>query len=252
KATEKAVLDEASAQAERLVEDEPDMPLLLLGGAGWHKGVVGLVASRLTERHRLPSIVIGWDDDGLGVGSARSIPGVDVGTAISRALESGLLVKGGGHAMAAGLTVTRDAVSELTAFLGRQLRDDVRRAAERNTLSIDAAVMASGITPMLMEQIEKAGPFGNSNPQPRIALAAHRCSFAKLAGTDHVRCTLSGTDGGRVDAVAFRSAETELGRALLDRAGKPLHIAGHLRRDNWQGRERLQLVIEDAAIPARG
>ncbi|MEC9368923.1 MAG: single-stranded-DNA-specific exonuclease RecJ [Pseudomonadota bacterium] len=251
KATEKVILEEAAAQAERLLDTEPDAPFLLLAGEDWHKGVLGLVASRLTEAHRLPSVVIGWDQTGLGVGSARSIAGVDIGSAISQALDSGHLVKGGGHAMAAGLTIARVALADFSEFMRERLRPQVAGAAERDVLAIDGAVMASGATVRLLKELERAGPFGSGNPQPRVAIAAHRVSYAKVVGTDHVRCTLAGSDGGKLNAVAFRAAESQLGRALLERSGQALHVAGHLRRDRWQGRERIELVIEDAAIPAR-
>ena len=249
KAIEAATLEEAMALADQAVSDAPETPLIAVASPEWHKGLIGLVASRLAERFARPALVVTWQDGAAGTGSARSVAGVDIGTAVRAAEAQGLLVKGGGHKMAAGLTVARDRFEDLRSFLETQLAPSVAAAESERELAIDGALMPAGATPELMAQLDKAGPYGNGNPAPRFAFAAHRCTFAKVVGDAHVRCTLSGGDGGRLQAIAFRSAETEVGRLLLDSGATPLHVAGHLTRNHWGGRETIELVIEDVADP---
>jgi single-stranded-DNA-specific exonuclease len=249
KAIEARMLEEAVAHAERLVEADADIPLLLIAGEGWHKGVVGLVASRLTERFRRPACVIAWEENGFGTGSLRSIAGVDIGAAVREAVEAGHLVKGGGHAMAAGLTVARGCFEALEAFLRTRLVVASTTARAAVTLAIDGALTPGAVTDEFLELIERAGPYGQGNPQPRFAFPAHRVKFAKVVGGAHVRCVLEAGDGSRLDAVAFRAADQPLGAALLSSNGLPLHVAGNLRRDTWGGRDRRELLIEDVADP---
>jgi single-stranded-DNA-specific exonuclease len=174
---------------------------------------------------------------------------VDIGAAIRAAVQAGHLSKGGGHAMAAGLMVARDRLDALRAFLRERLIDTARVARLGRALDIDGALTPASVTDELMALIERAGPFGQGNPEPRFAFPAQRVKFAKVVGDAHVRCVLEGGDGARLDAVAFRSAGQPVGAALLSSAGLPLHIAGHLRRDTWNGRDRRELVIEDVADP---
>jgi single-stranded-DNA-specific exonuclease len=254
KAIETAMLDEAMALADHCLEANPDVPILIVASENFHKGVVGLVASRLVEKFGRPACVIAWEravlgDRGEGTGSLRSIAGVDIGTAIRAAVLAGLLSKGGGHTMAAGLTVARDRLDALRAFLCERLAGATRTARLGRALDIDGALTPVSVTDELMALIERAGPFGQGNPEPRFAFPAQRVKFAKVVGEAHVRCVLEGGDGARLDAVAFRSAGQPLGAALLSSAGLPLHIAGHLRRDTWNGRDRRELVIEDVADP---
>jgi single-stranded-DNA-specific exonuclease len=251
KAIEARMLEEAVALADQLVEKDPDMPLLLVGAEGWHKGVVGLIASRLSERFHRPSCAIAWGDNGEGTGSLRSIDGVDIGAAVRAAVAAGLIKKGGGHAMAAGLTLTRDRHEVLRAFMHRQLASTTEQVRAAAALDIDGALTPGSVTDELMALLESAGPYGQGNPQPRFAFPAHRVKFAKVVGEAHVRCVLEAGDGSRLDAVAFRAADQPLGAALLGSAGLPLHVAGHLRRDTWNGRNRRELVIEDVADPRR-
>ena len=254
KAIETAMLDEAMALADHCVEADPEAPVLIVASAQFHKGVVGLVASRLAERFGRPACVIAWEpapakagERNEGTGSLRSIAGVDIGAAVRAAALAGHLAKGGGHAMAAGLTVARDRLGGLAAFLNERLADAVRAARLSRALDIDAALSPGDVTDELMALIERAGPFGHGNPEPRFALPAQRVKFAKVVGNAHVRCVLEGGDGARLDAVAFRAADQPVGAALLSSAGLPLHIAGHLRRDTWNGRDKRELVIEDVA-----
>jgi single-stranded-DNA-specific exonuclease len=252
KAIEAQMLEEAAAGAERLMEADADIPLLLISGDGWHKGVVGLVASRLTERFHRPSCVIAWDEAGHGTGSLRSIDGVDIGAAVRAAVAAGHLTKGGGHAMAAGLSLARERLEALEAFLRGQLSQASRAVRAAAALAIDGALTPAAVTDDLLDLLDKAGPYGQGHPQPRFAFPAHRIRFAKIVGEAHVRCVLEAGDGSKLDAVAFRAARQPVGTALLAAtSGLPLHVAGHLRRDTWNGREKRELVIEDVADPRR-
>lgn len=249
KAIEALMLEEAVAKAEHQLEADADLPVLLVAGDGWHKGVVGLVASRLTERFRRPSCVIAWEEAGVGTGSLRSIAGVDIGTAVREAVEAGHLLKGGGHAMAAGLTMARSQLEPLEAFLRRRLAATTTTARAALSLAIDGVLTPAAVTDEFLALVERAGPYGQGNPQPRFAFPAHRVKFAKILGGAHVRCVLEAGDGSRLDAVAFRAADQPVGALLLSSAGMPLHIAGNLRRDTWGGRDRRELMIEDVADP---
>jgi single-stranded-DNA-specific exonuclease len=251
KAIETRMLDEAMAHADHLIESDPRLPLLIVASEEFHKGVVGLVASRLVERFQRPACVIAWDGKDEGTGSLRSIAGVDIGAAVRAAVAEGHLKKGGGHAMAGGLTVARDRLPALSAFLCERLAGKTGAARSAIALAIDGAMTPAGVTDEFMALIERAGPYGQGNPEPRFAFPAHRVKFAKVVGTAHVRCTLEAGDGSRLDAVAFRAADQPIGAALLASAGLPLHFVGHLRRDTWNGRDRRELVIEDVADPRR-
>lgn len=241
--------EEALAQAEAMFETRPEAAVVVVQGEGWHKGLVGLVAAKLTERFTRPSLVIAWDKDGLGSGSARSIQGVDLGAAIRAAHSEGLLERGGGHAMAAGFTLRRDMAETFCDYMDDILGDAVARAASAPELRFDAALMASSATLELLDELEKAGPFGAGNPQPRFAFASHRCRYPKIVGDKHVRCTLAASDGSKLSAIAFNSAGTELGDMLLSSDGALLHFSGHLRRSDWGGRQKTELHIDDAARP---
>ena len=252
KAIEAAMLEAALADAEREIEADPELPILIAGSPEWHKGLVGLVASRLTDRFQRPSLVIAWASPEEGTGSLRSIAGVDIGAAVREAAASGLLVKGGGHAMAAGLTVRAEKLEELQAFLKDRLRQRV--AAERVAagLDIDGALTPRSATNDLIDLLEKAGPYGQGNPMPRFVFPAHRVRSARIMGETHIRCLIEAGDGARLEAVAFRAVGSALGDLLLGNVnGLPLHFAGQLRRDTWGGRDRIELTIEDVADPRR-
>jgi single-stranded-DNA-specific exonuclease len=256
KTIETAALEEAMAIADQQVEAEPDRAIVIVGSDQWHKGIVGLVASRLVERFRRPACVIAWDKTGdgtpgEGTGSLRSVAGVDLGAAVRAAVGEGLLVKGGGHAMAAGLTVKRECLAALDKFLSAELAAAASGARSEPTLDIDAALMASGATADIVNLLDRAGPYGQGNAQPRFVFPAHRVKFAKIVGEAHVRVVLEGGDGGRLEAIAFRAAGQPLGDALMSAGGLPLHVAGHLRRDTWGGREKIELQIDDVADPRK-
>ena len=256
KAIETQMLEEAMAEADRRVTDLPDLPIVIVGSETWHKGVVGLVASRLVERFGRPSCVIAWEKQAgsgalVGTGSLRSVAGVDIGAAVRAAVADGLLVKGGGHAMAAGLTVARERLPRLEACLCGELAATAQAARARAGLEIDGALVPSGVNDALMDLIEQAGPYGQGNPQPRFAFPAVRVKFAKAVGEAHLRCVLEAADGSRLEGVAFRAVGQPLGEVLQNAGGMPVHVAGTLKRDTWGGREKIELTIEDAADPRR-
>ncbi|MEX1147398.1 MAG: DHHA1 domain-containing protein, partial [Sphingomonadales bacterium] len=201
---------------------------------------------RLKERYGRPAFVIALDGD-VGKGSARSVSGVDLGAAVTAARQAGLLVNGGGHKMAAGLTVERARIPDLEAFLTDRLSGPVAAAREGMALMLDGALTAGAVTPDLVAVLEQAGPYGAGNPQPRFALSRLQVRFADVVGTNHVRCTLEGGDGRRIKAVAFRAADNPLGQLLLSRGGQGVHVAGTVRINRWNGRESAELHIEDAA-----
>jgi single-stranded-DNA-specific exonuclease len=243
---ERAAVEEASAIAEAEIGSGEGPAVLVVGSEGWHPGVVGLVAARLREQFCRPAFAIAWNGD-TGTGSGRSVADVDIGAAVRAAVESGVLTKGGGHAMAAGVTVQRDRIGDLRAFLEARLAPAVRAAEPDTLLEIDGALSGSGATTALIEEIERAGPFGNGNPPPVFALPAHRVVFADRAGAGHVRASLASAAGGSLSAIAFRAADRPLGQALIAARGKPLHVAGTLCLDHWGGAVRPQLRILDAA-----
>jgi len=243
RAIEAGVLDEAIAASVACA----NAPVAIVAGEGWHPGVIGIVAGRLKEKLHRPAIVIAVDGEGVGKGSGRSISGVDLGAAILAAKETGLLVAGGGHAMAAGLTVAKDGIDALGAFLNERLAADVERASGDKSLLIDAVLAPRGINPLWCEAIESAGPYGAGWPAPRVATGPVRIVESGIVGTDHVRLIVSGDDGARFKAIAFRSAGTELGQTLLNARGRKLWLAGRAKRDDWGSRPAAELHLEDAA-----
>ncbi len=251
RAIEREVLDQAITRIEGLYgPDAKVLPsALLVESEGWHVGVIGIVASRLVERYARPVFVIGMDG-ALGKGSGRSVRGVDLGAAVIAARQAGLLVNGGGHAMAAGLTVARDSLPELTRFLDERIAPQLGAAPPVRELGIDAALAPAAANAELVSMIERAGPFGAGNAQPRFALTGVRVSYAQPVGEGHVRCTLVGAERGRVDAIAFRANQSALGPALVDSARPVLHVAGSLKIDRFGGRETVRLQIDDAATTA--
>jgi len=223
--------------------------LAFAAGEGWHPGVVGIVAARLKERYNVPACVVALAGE-TGTGSGRSVAGVDLGACVIAARQAGLLLKGGGHAMAAGFTATRDQLPALRAFLEERIAARVREARIVPTLSFDGSLRPDGATAELAEALARVGPFGSGNPEPRFALPAARIGFAAPAGDAHVRLAISPDGPGRpLKAIAFRCLDTDLGRALLAAQGGVLHLAGKLRLDTWNGAAGVQLVVEDAALP---
>jgi len=239
---------EAEVQLAAEAAARSDDAVQIVAGAGWHPGVIGIVAGRLKERLGRPAIVIGIDEAGIGKGSGRSVAGVDLGAAVMAARDSGLLVAGGGHAMAAGLTVTADRVDSLRDFLNERLADAVAAATASRALAIDAVVSPRGLSPSLIEALDEAGPYGMGWPAPRVATGPVRIVRADIVGSGHVRTILAGEDGARLKAVAFRAADTELGQALLGApADRRLWLAGRAKTDDWGARPAAEMHIDDAA-----
>ncbi|MDR3497484.1 MAG: single-stranded-DNA-specific exonuclease RecJ [Ancalomicrobiaceae bacterium] len=227
-------------------------PLVVAASDDWHPGIVGLIASRLKERWRRPAFALSFDQGEIGTGSGRSIAGVDLGSAVRAAVEAGILVKGGGHAMAAGLSVARPRVSDLKAFLAERLAATVATAAGDRTLLIDGVMTAGGASVEFVNEIDRAGPYGSGHAEPIFAFPAHRIAFADAVGQGHVRLSLTAGDGSSLKAIAFRAAGEPLGDLLLSARGRPLHVAGSLTLDHWQGEPKVQLRVLDAADPKLG
>ncbi|MGE0260483.1 MAG: single-stranded-DNA-specific exonuclease RecJ [Alphaproteobacteria bacterium] len=246
----RAIEAETFEAAIAAVEAGPQSPALVFAAAeGWHPGVIGIVAARLKERYQRPACVVAVAD-GVGKGSGRSVPGVALGPAVIAARQAGLLVNGGGHAMAAGFTVAADRLEMLRAFLAERLGDGIERERLVPLLSIDGALSASGATSGLIAHLDALAPFGSPNPEPRFAFPAIRLVYVEPVGGGHLRCTLadaSDAGGARLGAIAFRAADTPLGRFLAASRGRAIHIAGHLRRDSYRGGDAVRLVIDDAA-----
>jgi single-stranded-DNA-specific exonuclease len=240
---EAAVTDEALA----IADPASNMAVALVAGAGWHPGVIGIVASRLKDRLHRPTIVIAIGDDGLGKGSGRSLPGVDLGAAVLAAKDAGLLIAGGGHAMAAGLTVAADGIDALAAFLNDRLAGAVDGAATARALDCDAAIAPRGVSLQLAETLEVAGPYGQGWSQPRIASGPWTAVDSRIVGEHHLKLVLSGADGARCKAIAFRHADTALGAAMLGARGRSFYVAGRIKRDDWKGEPSAEIEIDDIA-----
>ncbi|WP_374377549.1 single-stranded-DNA-specific exonuclease RecJ [Dongia sp.] len=242
---ETRVLDAAILAAEAHAADSPY--LIFACGHDWHPGVIGIVAGRLKERYQRPACVIAIEN-GIGKGSGRSVGSLHLGNAIIAAREAGIIAKGGGHAMAAGFEVAEERLSDLQAFLHARFVDHMNGEALLPVLDLDAALQPRAATTDLINLLERMGPFGSGNAEPRFAFPNVRLAFADVVGGAHLRLQLEGADGARLKAIAFRCLDTDLGARLTTARGLRLHVAGHLRRDTWQGRDNVQLIVEDAAL----
>lgn len=248
KAVEAAVVEEAAALLERGSNFNPDAPVIVVAGDDWHPGVIGIVAGRLRERYRKPVVVIGVDRAAnVGKGSGRSQPGVNLGRAIQAAFESGLLMAGGGHAMAAGLSIRPDAIPEFRAFLEERLAGEME-AVGIESVEIDALVQPRAANRALLDDFQRLAPFGPGNPEPLFALTQVRPDRVSALKGGHVRLDLVGPTGDRIKAISWRSAETPLGQRLLA-GGGALDVVGKLKPDDYMGRNGVQLEIEDAHDP---
>ena len=223
-----------------------DAPLVWASGAGWHPGVVGIVASRLKEASNRPSVVIGFED-GIGKGSGRSISGIDLGAPIQRLAAEGLLIKGGGHKMAAGLTVAEDKLDEAMARLSELLAKQGAHLAGAADLKLDGMLMPAAATVELAQQVEQAGPFGAGAPAPRYVFADMQIRFAKRVGESHLKISFGDGNNTKMDAIAFGAFDGPLGPALENHGGARFHLAGRLDINTWRGRQSVQLRLEDAA-----
>jgi single-stranded-DNA-specific exonuclease len=245
---------EAQAEAEALaalgLEDKG--AVIVTASEGWHPGVVGLVASRLKDKFLRPTFVVALEPGGIGTGSGRSIGGVDLGKAVRQAVHDGILIKGGGHAMAAGVTLRKERLAEFRAYMENALAADVAQSRHVNEVFVDGAVSARGLTSELAATLNRAGPFGSGNPEPVLVLPAHQLVYADEVGQAHLRVRFKSGDGAIVNGIAFRAIGQKLGNALAAHRGQVLHVAGSLAVDRWQGSERVQLRVLDVAVPDQG
>lgn len=236
-------------EAEAMLAGQHNRAVALLAGQDWHPGVIGIVAGRIKEKTGKPSIIIAIDDQGVGKGSGRSIAGVDLGAAIISAREAGLLVAGGGHAMAAGLTISADKVDALGDWLDERLAADVTRASANSAMLVDALLTPRGLNPAFIEAMEGAGPYGMGWPGPRIVTGPVRVIKCDIVGKDHVRAIVGGDDGASFKAMAFRQGETALGQMLLHgERGRKYWLAGRAKVDDWGPTPKAELHIDDIAF----
>jgi single-stranded-DNA-specific exonuclease len=244
---ELAIVAQAEAEAMAALGIEEKGAVVVTAGEGWHPGVVGLAAARLKERYGRPAFAIALEPGGTGTGSGRSIAGVDLGAAVRRAVREGLLIKGGGHAMAAGVTLRKGTLGAFRAYLEEALAPAVELARRDQALLIDGAISAGAVSVALCKMLSRAGPYGAGNPEPVLALPAHVLAYVDPVGENHIRVRFKSGDGKFVNAIAFRAAGQPLGRALLDNRGRAMHAAGSLSIDRWQGEERVQMRLIDVA-----
>ena len=244
---------EAEVQAAAIYQAEADLaandsPIIMVGKVGWHPGVIGIVAGRLREKFDRPTIVFSIDKDGVAKGSARSMTGVDIGAAVLDAVHHKVLQSGGGHAMAAGMTAPAESLPKLREFFEAKLEKAVLAARKNRRITLDGVLSAKGATVDLAKMLEEVGPFGQGFPGPKFAFADLALIKSDLVGKNHVRTIFAGKDGGRIKGIAFGAAETPMGQALLKGIGKTFHVVGRIKRDQWQGVERVDIHIEDAAL----
>ena len=247
-AMEQVMLAQAKAEADAEIGLHGGGPAVIVTASNeWHAGIVGLLAARLKEHTRRPAFAISFNANDIGAGSGRSIPGFDLGRMVREAVDRGLLVKGGGHAMAAGITVERAKLGALRAFFEEWAADDVSRLRHEEMLEIDAALSADGASFDLLDALESAGPYGAGHAQPVLALPHHVLADARIAGANHIRLELRSQTGRRLQAMAFRAVDTDLGNFLFSSLGKPIHIVGNLNSNWWNGARSAQFRVMDAA-----
>jgi len=234
------------AQAFEVVKENKldQYPIMVISGDGWPSGVIGIVAGRLKDRYHRPVFVITFDEKDIGKGSGRSIPGVNLGAVIHQSKQLGFLMGGGGHAMAAGLTLRRDQLPLFQNFLTQHFQD----IQFDHTLEVDSLLALEGVTLDLIQHIESLSPFGIKNPTPRFLIPNVRITYASLVGDNHIKCTLLSEAGKSLNAIAFRTADTPLGTALMDKSGALYHVVGTLKANHWQGSVKAQFMVEDMMV----
>ncbi|MBZ6075041.1 single-stranded-DNA-specific exonuclease RecJ [Microvirga puerhi] len=249
-AIESMAVEEAEAQALFLLERSPALPVIVTSSPEWHPGVVGLIASRMKERFRRPAFAFTINADGTATGSGRSVPGVDLGSAVRAAVEAGLAIKGGGHMMAAGVTIPAADMEPFQQFVIERFLEPVGATLLQDHFAIDGTLTAGGAQTKLVAALERAGPFGAGQPEPVFALPHHRIVETREVGSGgHMRVRLRGGDGAMIGGIAFRAAGQPLGEALLEGTGNSVHVAGTLSIDRWGGNEKVELRIMDIARP---
>ncbi len=244
---EQEMLAAARAEADAELAGGNGPAIVVTASNNWHPGIVGLLASRLKDHARRPAFAIAFNASGTGTGSGRSVSGFDLGRLVREAADAGLIIKGGGHGMAAGITVERAKLGELRAFFEERAAADVFRLQGEESLAIDGALAAEGATLVLLDALEKAGPFGAGHAAPVFVLPRHRLADARPVGTNHIRVELQSDSGGRIQAIAFRAVDTALGEFLFKNRGKTVHVAGSLSANYWNGNRTVQFRIIDAA-----
>ena len=245
KSLQDQMINEALEEAHKLAEDAS---LIIVDMTGWHPGIIGIVAGRLKDRFDKPAIVIGVNEEGIGKGSGRSMPGVNLGEAITKARDAGILISGGGHAMAGGLSVMADRIAELATFLNDDLKQDVIQARKNLSIRIDGLLAPGAVSHSIVETIQSVGPYGAGNPQPIFAFADLRIAYAERVRGGHVRCSFEDGIGGRISGICFQADQTGLSDILLDPNAPRVHVTGRLKANSWQGRSSVDLQLVDLAI----
>ncbi|MEM9999473.1 MAG: single-stranded-DNA-specific exonuclease RecJ [Pseudomonadota bacterium] len=246
---EQTMVEDARASVAKEMESQNPPAVIIVANNQWHPGIVGLIAARLKEAFNRPAIAIAIDQSGKGTGSARSIIGFDIGKLVRGAFEEGLLAKGGGHSMAAGLTVQHDQIGALRSYIEERSADAIAQITADAVLKIDGALSSGAVTADLVTQLEQIGPYGAAHDQPLFAFPGHQIRYAKIVGNGHIKMTLEGKGARPVDAIAFRAADGPLGNTLLNAGGEPLHFAGTISINRFNGREIPQVRVVDAAAP---
>jgi len=239
------ILFEADEAATQNMKDDS---VVVTAMDGWHPGIIGIVAGRLKDQLGLPVIVIGIDEDGIGKGSGRSIKGVNLGEAITAAKTEGLLISGGGHAMAAGLTIEKEKIEEFERFIQGFLQQDVEKARQEIAMKVDCLIRPTAVARELVQSIEKVGPFGASNPEPVFVMDDLKIAYAQRLRGGHVRCTFADREGVRVNAICFNAEENGLAEVLLSDHNQSVHVAGRIKQDNWNGRTKIDFQLVDIAF----
>ena len=235
---------------EQIELDQINNPILIVVGENWHPGVIGIVASRLKDRFNRPAIVVALDKNGKkGVGSGRSVHGIDLGANILAANQAGIIEKGGGHKMAAGFSIDASNIKLLARFLNERISKFVESESLCPELHVDGTISVGGVNEAIINEIEKLAPFGSGNPEPMFVLPNVNTGFANTVGEGHVRVSIKRPEGGNLSGIAFRAADRPHGTALLQNLGKPYHIVGKLKMNRWRGSASPQIQIEDLAVP---
>ena len=246
---ESEMLADGRTQAEALMSENPDLPILVVESDKWHPGIVGLIASRIREAFSRPAFAIGFDIDGIGQGSGRSIDGIDIGGIVQSAVNEEILLKGGGHAMAAGITIDREKLVEFKKFVGKNLKEFTQSVKKAHLLRVDGAITATGATLDFVELLESAGPFGARHSEPIFVMPSHCLKSAFVVGKGHVKVELVSADGAKISAISFQTAEKPIGKFLLKSIGSYIHVAGMLSTNYWNGRKTIEFRIVDVADP---
>tara|TARA_Y100000588_G_scaffold392138_1_gene502976 strand:- start:249 stop:1925 length:1677 start_codon:yes stop_codon:yes gene_type:complete len=244
KMIEAKVLEQAVFEASKLPDEDP---VVVVSGVNWHPGVIGIVAARLREKFDRPACVISLTGE-IGKGSGRSILGWHLGSSIIAGVQSNQLLTGGGHAMAAGFSIEASKVEDFRKFLNDRYKRETQIGDIQSILKIDGVISAFAANEGLSRTLNKLEPFGAGNPEPRFVIPSLRVKYSSVVGEQHIRCSFISGDTTTIEGIAFRSIDKEIGRALLQNNGPSLHVAGKIRRNDWKGKTRMQVIVEDLAL----